>query len=148
MKTLIVMLGLSLVGFKAYAQSAEAILDQYIKVKDALVASDNKMANLHALSLQKYIEETPTFNEKESLLKAVAKLGNTNDLEKQRIAFGDVSVLLWRFVKGSGNLSKEVYYQYCPMKKMYWLSREETIKNPYYGSKMLTCGNVADKKVN
>jgi hypothetical protein len=148
MKTLIVMLGLSLVGFKAYAQSAEAILDQYIKVKDALVASDNKMANLHTLSLQKYIEETPTFNEKESLLKAVAKLGNTDDLEKQRIAFGDVSVLLWRVVKGSGNLSKEVYYQYCPMKKMYWLSREETIKNPYYGSKMLTCGNVADKKVN
>jgi hypothetical protein len=31
---------------------------------------------------------------------------------------------------------------YCPMKKSNWLSNEKTVKNPYYGSAMLTCGEV------
>jgi len=35
-----------------------------------------------------------------------------------------------------------VYRTYCPMKKSYWLSEAAAIKNPYYGSEMLTCGEV------
>jgi len=30
------------------------------------------------------------------------------------------------------------------MKDAYWLSNETAIKNPYYGSRMLTCGSVKD----
>jgi hypothetical protein len=30
------------------------------------------------------------------------------------------------------------------MKKMYWLSSEAAIKNPYYGKMMLTCGSVTE----
>jgi Protein of unknown function (DUF3347). len=30
------------------------------------------------------------------------------------------------------------------MKKANWLSSEKEIKNPYYGSTMLTCGSVVD----
>ncbi|HQE11916.1 MAG TPA: hypothetical protein PLQ78_04150 [Flavipsychrobacter sp.] len=41
-----------------------------------------------------------------------------------------------------------VYRQYCPMafndKGAYWLSNEEKIMNPYFGKKMLTCGEVTD----
>jgi len=37
-----------------------------------------------------------------------------------------------------------VYYTYCPMKKAYWLSSEPTIKNPYFGNAMLTCGKVEE----
>ncbi|RYF82932.1 MAG: DUF3347 domain-containing protein, partial [Chitinophagaceae bacterium] len=33
---------------------------------------------------------------------------------------------------------------YCPMKKALWLSNEKAIKNPYYGSAMLTCGKVTE----
>jgi hypothetical protein len=28
---------------------------------------------------------------------------------------------------------------------MYWISVDEPIKNPYYGSKMLTCGSITEK---
>lgn len=148
MKTILIMLALSLTGIQANAQSAEAILEQYLKVKDALIKGDSKMANTYTLSLQKSIEETPVIKEKERLLKEVLKLGKTSDLEKQRMAFAEVSLILWDIVKNDANIQEDVYYQYCPMKKMYWLSTEEAIKNPYYGSKMLTCGNVAEKKVN
>ena len=37
-----------------------------------------------------------------------------------------------------------VYKAYCPMKKAYWLSAEKEIKNPYYGSAMLSCGSVME----
>jgi hypothetical protein len=30
------------------------------------------------------------------------------------------------------------------MKKSYWLSADEAIKNPYYGNMMLTCGKVSE----
>ncbi|RYF87461.1 MAG: DUF3347 domain-containing protein, partial [Chitinophagaceae bacterium] len=40
--------------------------------------------------------------------------------------------------------SQPIYLQYCPMKKASWLSSEKQIRNPYYGSSMLTCGEVTE----
>ena len=41
-----------------------------------------------------------------------------------------------------------VYYQFCPMandgKGANWLSRENAIKNPYYGVQMMTCGRTVE----
>ncbi len=147
MKTLILMFAVSLMSVTAYSQNSESILNQYLKVKEALIKTDNKASNEHALSLQKTIETTDSFGEKESLSKAVQKMIKATDIEKQRIAFADVSVIMWKMVKNNSEIKDAIYYQYCPMKKMYWLSKEDAIKNPYYGSKMLTCGNVSDKKV-
>jgi len=42
---------------------------------------------------------------------------------------------------------KTLYEDYCPMKKMSWLSESKEIKNPFYGSKMLSCGKV-QKQIN
>ncbi len=42
-------------------------------------------------------------------------------------------------------LSEEpLYLDYCPMKKSSWLSNDKAIKNPYFGSSMLTCGSVKE----
>ena len=44
--------------------------------------------------------------------------------------------------------AETVYYQFCPMandgKGANWLSKENGIKNPYYGSQMLTCGKTVE----
>ena len=41
-----------------------------------------------------------------------------------------------------------VYYQFCPManggKGANWLSKENAVKNPYYGAQMMTCGKVVE----
>jgi len=46
----------------------------------------------------------------------------------------------------SGNTPR--YYQYCPMafdnKGAYWISNETEIRNPYFGEKMLKCGENKD----
>jgi len=80
------------------------------------------------------------------LLKATEKMSKANGIEKQRAVFNDVSTTIWKVVKKADKVEQPVYYQYCPMKKAYWLSKEKEIKNPYYGSSMLTCGNVAETK--
>ena len=44
-----------------------------------------------------------------------------------------------------------VYHQFCPMAfndaGAYWLSGTADIKNPYFGKKMLTCGEVKIRSI-
>lgn len=145
MKMLLTIMAVLFLSIGASAQHTEAILNAYLNVKNSLVKSDNKQAIVDITSLQKAIEKSDDFKEKDALLKSVQKMSKATDLEKQRTAFADVSILLWAFVKKADNLNQSIYYQYCPMKKTYWLSNESTVKNPYYGSKMLTCGKVVEE---
>jgi hypothetical protein len=51
-------------------------------------------------------------------------------------------------VKKSGVSNGELYVEYCPMafddKGASWLSSSKEIRNPYFGDKMLTCGEVKE----
>jgi Cu(I)/Ag(I) efflux system membrane fusion protein len=55
---------------------------------------------------------------------------------------------MYMLVKEAKLANAGVYHQYCPMafndKGAYWLSNEAEIKNPYFGKKMLECGEVKD----
>lgn len=147
MKNLIVAMTVMLFGVSAYAQNTGNLLNNYISVKNALVSSDSKAASTAITALNEAVKSEGNFAQKAELQKATDKLSKAgNNLEKQRAAFDDVSTVLWKLVKGSNKVTQPVYYQYCPMKKAYWLSKEKEIKNPYYGSSMLTCGKVTETK--
>lgn len=136
-----------LFGSSAFAQHTKSHLDNYINIKTALVNSDAKAAGVATGTFLEALKSDGDFTQKAALLKAAEKLSKTGDnLEKQRAAFNDVSTAMWALVQGSDKVNQPVYYQYCPMKKSYWLSMEKDIKNPYYGSSMLTCGKVAETK--
>lgn len=131
----------------AFAQDTKLHLDNYIHIKTALVNSDAKAAASAISIFYDGVKNDGNFAQKTKLLKAAEKLNKAgSNLEKQRAAFNDVSSVVWELVKGSDKVNQPVYYQYCPMKKSYWLSSEKDIKNPYYGSSMLTCGKVAETK--
>ena len=147
MKKLIVAMTVMLFGFSAFAQNTGNLLNNYISVKNALVSSDSKAASTAISALNEAVKSEGDFAQKAELQKATDKLSKAgNNLEKQRAAFNDVSTVLWEVVKSSDKVNQPVYYQYCPMKKAYWLSKEKEIKNPYYGSSMLTCGKVTETK--
>lgn len=135
-----------LVGNMVFSQNTNKLLNNYINVKNALVSADEKGANKTISTLYESIKAESNFAEKEVLLKATEKMSKANGIDKQRAVFNDVSTTIWKVVKKAGKVEQPVYYQYCPMKKAYWLSKEKEIKNPYYGSSMLTCGNVAETK--
>lgn len=135
-----------LMGNTVFSQNTTKLLNNYINVKNALVSADEKGAIKAISTLHESIKAESNFAEKEVLLKATEKMSKANGIEKQRAVFNDVSTTIWKVVKKADKVEQPVYYQYCPMKKAYWLSKEKEIKNPYYGSSMLTCGNVAETK--
>lgn len=129
-----------------FAQNTDVMVKNYMDVKNALVKSDDKAVAQAATVLQKSIADNKEQSKNEALSKAVNKLANAKNLDKQREAFYDVSTLFWKVVKSTDKLSQPVYYQYCPMADGYWMSTEKNIENPYYGASMLKCGRVVETK--
>ena len=94
-------------------------------------------------------EEKKVFMEvKTSLLFDIDHIVDTSDLGHQRDHFSSLSESFYKLAK-SADLGETIYFQNCPMfsdgKGANWLSRENLVKNPYYGSSMLTCGKTIEK---
>jgi hypothetical protein len=71
-------------------------------------------------------------------------ISESKDIAHQREHFANFSANFFKLAKAVKLTDNPVYYAYCPMKKSYWLSADAAIKNPYYGSQMLTCGKVSE----
>lgn len=137
-------LAISLLGYAAFAQNTNMLLSNYLSVKNTLVNGNEKAATQAISVLFQSIKAENNFAQKEALLKATEKMTKAEGVEKQRAVFNEVSITMWQLVKSTKKVSQPVYYHFCPMKKAYWLSSEAAIKNPYYGSSMLTCGKVSE----
>ena len=78
---------------------------------------------------------------------AAKKIERAADLEAARTAFGELSDAVMAAAKAEGWKDlPDAKVAYCPMVKRSWLQTEETIRNPYYGSSMLTCGEFKPRK--
>jgi copper chaperone CopZ len=132
------------------------IYEQYFAIKDALVNTNSGAAasaaeqllallkNADTRSLDK--KEQDAFNAQETKLSEHAlTIAGKKKIEDQRQAFSKLSSAMHALMK-SIKPGYEVYVDHCPMyddgKGANWLSREKPIRNPYYGSKMMSCGNV------
>jgi len=132
----------------------QSVYDAYFSVKDALIKSDSKLTSAKAATLLTAITAVKMdklrSNEHTVWMKVVKKLtadaksiSATTDLKKQRETFKSLSKSTYDLIKVS-TPSEPIYKQYCPMADADWLSKEKAVKNPYYGSSMLTCGNVVE----
>lgn len=122
------------------------LLTLYYDIKDALVGGNANTASAKAEDFVKTLNSVDinAFNEasRDALLKDATHISESKDIKHQRehfAPFSDNMIALAKTVKLS---AEPVYQQYCPMKKSSWLSNQQAIKNPYYGSAMLTCGSV------
>lgn len=131
--------------------STTAVIDTYLAVKDALVADDQAGAAEKSLALSTALKDLDVDSEesKKLLLEATASAEKlaSGDLAAQRENFQALSVTLKDLLKIVGT-DRTLYQQHCPMYKNntggIWLSASEEIKNPLFGSKMLTCGRVEE----
>jgi len=123
-------------------------LQAYYEVKDALINSNASDAGTKATALINAIKANEKTNAskvlRDKILFDAEHIAESKDIEHQRDHFTSLSTDFYALVKAVKLNNKPVYYAYCPMKKSYWLSEGEAIKNPYYGNKMLTCGKVAE----
>ena len=134
------------------------VYENYFIVKDALVKTDGTAAAAAAKILLTTINEVKMDALKmdvhmvwmkvlENLKQDVTAISSTTDTKKQRDSFDTLSVSIYELIKIS-KTEKPTYYQFCPMandgKGANWLSKENNIKNPYFGSMMLSCGKTVD----
>ncbi len=80
--------------------------------------------------------------------KHIKRITSSGKLQEQRIAFSKFRNLFYKAIKEFGLKESTVYYQYCPMadhdKGAYWLSESKKIRNPYFGTKMINCGETKE----
>jgi len=139
-----------------FAQSSglSSILTAYYEIKDALVAGDAKAVASAAGGMLKAIngvdmtalapKDHQAFMALQDKLAYDSRhISESSDINHQREHFTSLSANLFKLAKQARLSDQPIYEDYCPMKKAYWLSSDAAIKNPYFGSKMLTCGKVS-----
>ena len=124
------------------------LLSQYYNIKNALVAGNGNEASAKA---EEFIKTANSIDYKlisegniNALLKDATPISETKEIKKQREHFANLSNNMAALAKSIKLGAQPIYQAYCPMKKANWLSSDKEIKNPYYGSAMLTCGKVVE----
>lgn len=144
------------------SDAASAILDSYLAIKDAL-ASDNSAKA--ATSGEEMVKAFASFDRAslgakrqsdydgivEDAREHAEHIGeNSSKIDHQREHFDALSQDVMDLVAVVGS-DRTLYQDHCPMyndnKGANWLSVSKEIKNPYYGSKMLTCGSIKNEIV-
>jgi hypothetical protein len=136
------------------------VLAAYYALKDALVADNPKLAAEKGKAMTTALRNIETKNwtaKQRNAYDEVAKkldtdaehIGdNAGKIDRQREHFMTLSNNLTTLVKSLKINEEAAYSQFCPMandgKGAFWLSKEDKVKNPYYGKKMLTCGSVKE----
>ena len=135
----------------------KTLVKTYLSMKNAFVASNGKDAEKIAAEFLKqlsYIDISLDKNMYGEWLKISQDLKNNlreiieeKNIDMKRSRFGIVSNLMAEVIESSGHYTgSKIYLEYCPMafdnKGAYWLSDKKEIENPYFGDKMLRCGEV------
>lgn len=137
--------------------SIAPIITDYLALKNALVSDNDKAAasagetllatlnkvDMKAIPADKHKQYMDIADDAKEHAEHIGH--NIGNIAHQREHLASLSVDLKDLVALFGT-SQTLYQDHCPMfndgKGAVWFSEKEEIKNPYYGSKMLTCGKV------
>lgn len=125
--------------------NSQPVLSVYYEIRNALVAGKPDAAATKAEELKTAINSLKSLESRTTLQKTAGLIASSaKNLAAQRDAFATLSIDMLILAKAEKLSTQPIYQLTCPMKKASWLSSEKTIKNPYYGSAMLSCGRVAE----
>lgn len=138
-----------------HSKTITPMVDNYLALKNALVADNSKSA---AEAGEKLASSASSFDvsvvdkaksaEMDELIEVIKEHGehiSKSNLAHQREHFEMLSTDMSDLIAITGT-DRTLYQQHCPMynnnKGGNWLSESKEVKNPLFGSKMLTCGSV------
>jgi len=141
---------------KKFQEQLNVVYNDYINIKDALIKEDFSGSSQNATKLLSTLSKIDmkllkdeAHNHWMFLVKEIKSstthISNSSNIKTQRNYFKQLSLYIINSVQVYG-VKEKVYVEFCPMADnnngAYWLSKEEQIKNPYFGDAMLTCGEV------
>ncbi len=123
-----------------------AIYRYYIDLTESLAADDVSAAKVASAAIELGAGK---INGGKALATSAADISGANDIAAQRDAYATLSDRFIALLKNTGVATGNLYVLHCPMarddKGAFWLSNDKTIRNPYYGEHMLTCGAVMER---
>ncbi len=134
------------------AGSLEKLVGLYVPIQEALagdsvavIAEQTAKVAAEAEAILKTKGEKPTVDAIEDLEAVVvaAKAMKAAEIPALREQFKALSHAVGRLVERQAVAGHGIYY--CPMADAYWVQKSGAVKNPYYGAKMLGCGEVVAK---
>lgn len=144
----------------AYLNTIKHLFDAYFVAQTALAGDDLNQAkaalyslNLLAGAIEDEKLELPKASLKvwqtarKDLLKATEHAQHWSDFGAARKAFETVSIILNNLEKSLGHSGEQTYYEiFCPMafdnQGSSWIQTDKKVNNPYFGAKMLRCGEI------
>lgn len=155
---LAVLIGLSVAATPRAASSSdkfdlemEPVLDAYLAVQATLAADSLDGVSVSAKKIAEAgarltaSSASPEHAEHYAglpakIVVAANDLSKAGTLDSARDAFKDLSrpLAMW----ASMSAPADVVLVYCPMAQASWLQKNGSIRNPYFGSSMLSCGEL------
>lgn len=143
-----------------FKHQLDQVFSAYVDLKEAFVSSDPSKVQQEAgktkqaladvdMTLVSGAAHSDWMNYQNQMAQSLNAMQGASSLEAQRKDFSKLSDNLYKSIKAFGLAGSTAYYDYCPMafndEGAYWLSDTEKIRNPYFGDKMLSCGEVKKK---
>lgn len=135
---------LALTSTPLFASDYQSILKSYAEIQKALASDKADQAKKEAAQLLNLAKEsTDTFKKRiQENAELLTKTATDSDL---RTAFGKLSEVAVEMIRKTEALKSQWQLMYCPMVPKgtfgFWIQPSgESLQNPYYGAKMLTCG--------
>ena len=142
---------------KEFQKQLNEVFIKYIALKDAFVKEESNniisqsekigaiLSKVDIKLLENKEAQTFWMSLEKQLRVAVSSILKTTAIKEQRNHFKQVSASLIEALQVFG-VNEKVFVAFCPMadsnKGAYWLSIEKKVINPYFGNKMLSCGEV------
>jgi len=135
----------------------DKIVDAYLQLKNALVNDDFAKAKTAAEKLNQQMTRTSMksfkgkshdvwMSEQVNIQNAIKKM---TDMNSARNNLETVSEGILKLLKATNYSARTIYVDFCPMANnnqgAIWLSADKEIKNPYFGSLMMSCGEIQEK---
>jgi membrane fusion protein, copper/silver efflux system len=146
---------------KEFLDGLTPAIEEYIKLKDALVEERGPDAAKSAKKMAETMKEMKLslLPEKAKVswtelagttLKGLKSIADSKGLEAQRTSFDPVSESFGRLLLSFRHaMDKPIYLYLCPMafnnQGAYWLEASKDLRNPYFGKKMLKCGELVEE---
>ena len=124
----------------ASAEMSRAVIDPYLKIAAALASDSMEGVTMNAGEIATAASALGALAFK--IDTAAAQLTGAGDLADARGKFGALSEAIDSYMTNQ-HLSRPegVRVAFCPMVMKPWLQKGDELRNPYYGSQMLTCGS-------
>ena len=145
---LMAMIGLALSPLLRAAESpalmepVKSVNDHYLKVQTELARDSLKGVPDDAQAIAKAVRGDDMKMLSPDVAKQADALAQAKSLKGAREAFKPLSASLIKYLADNKVPAGTYHEAYCPMVKASWLQSEKSIKNPYMGKEMLTCGEL------